>query len=159
MAGWTSPKTWNSGDILTAADMDTYVRDNTTFLSSSTGATVATSQTTTSTTYADLATVGPTVTVTTGAHALVIVTCQLFNNGANNGSFMGFAVSGATTTAAADATALEYDQNANASNALRASAMYYVTVNAGSNTFTAKYRVTAGTGTFAARTITVIPLP
>jgi|Deesub1362A_J573_1020465.scaffolds.fasta_scaffold03070_3 hypothetical protein len=26
---YTSPKTWNPGDILTAADMNTYVRDNT----------------------------------------------------------------------------------------------------------------------------------
>lgn len=29
MAIWTTPKTWNVGDILTAADMNTYVRDNT----------------------------------------------------------------------------------------------------------------------------------
>lgn len=28
MAAWTNPKTWNVGDILTAADMNTYVRDN-----------------------------------------------------------------------------------------------------------------------------------
>lgn len=26
---WTTPKTWASGDILTASDMNTYVRDNT----------------------------------------------------------------------------------------------------------------------------------
>lgn len=32
MASWTTPKTWAVGDILTAADMNTYVRDNTTFL-------------------------------------------------------------------------------------------------------------------------------
>lgn len=25
---WTTPKTWNVGDTLTSADMDTYVRDN-----------------------------------------------------------------------------------------------------------------------------------
>lgn len=25
---WTSPKTWSTGDVLTAADMNTYVRDN-----------------------------------------------------------------------------------------------------------------------------------
>lgn len=29
MATWTTPKTWNVGDILTAADMNTYLRDNT----------------------------------------------------------------------------------------------------------------------------------
>lgn len=26
---WTTPKTWNVGDLLTASDMNTYVRDNT----------------------------------------------------------------------------------------------------------------------------------
>src|SRR5579885_3406422 len=29
---WTTPKTWNSGDVLTATDLDTYVRDNTSWL-------------------------------------------------------------------------------------------------------------------------------
>jgi hypothetical protein len=29
---WNTPKTWNVGDILTASDMNTYVRDNTAFL-------------------------------------------------------------------------------------------------------------------------------
>lgn len=29
---WSSPKTWNVGDVLTAADMNTYVRDNAGYL-------------------------------------------------------------------------------------------------------------------------------
>ena len=29
---WTSPKTWASGDVLTASDMNTYVRDNSLYL-------------------------------------------------------------------------------------------------------------------------------
>lgn len=29
---WTAPKTWSVGDLLTAGDMNTYVRDNTTIL-------------------------------------------------------------------------------------------------------------------------------
>lgn len=29
VADWTTPKSWASGDVLTAADMNTYVRDNT----------------------------------------------------------------------------------------------------------------------------------
>ena len=32
MANYTSPKTWTTGDVLTAADMNTYVRDNVIFL-------------------------------------------------------------------------------------------------------------------------------
>jgi hypothetical protein len=29
---WTSPKTWNTNDVLTSTDMDTYVRDNPNYL-------------------------------------------------------------------------------------------------------------------------------
>ena len=29
---WNTPKTWGVGDILTASDMNTYVRDNTDYL-------------------------------------------------------------------------------------------------------------------------------
>lgn len=29
---WTTPKTWNVGDIMLASDLNTYVRDNTNFL-------------------------------------------------------------------------------------------------------------------------------
>lgn len=29
---WTAPKTWAAGDIVTAADMNTYVRDNTDYI-------------------------------------------------------------------------------------------------------------------------------
>ena len=51
-------------------------------------------------------------------------------------------------------------KNGTGSNTDQGSATFYVTgLTAGSNTFTAKYRVDAGTGTFANRTIVVIPLP
>lgn len=29
---WSAPKTWNAGDVLSASDMNTYVRDNSLFL-------------------------------------------------------------------------------------------------------------------------------
>jgi hypothetical protein len=45
----------------------------------------------------------PSVTVTTGTTALVIVTCELWNNTGGNGSIASVAVSGATTVSAADA--------------------------------------------------------
>ena len=51
-------------------------------------------------------------------------------------------------------------KNGTGSNTVQGSATFYVIgLTAGSNTFTAKYRVDAGTGTFANRTIVVIPLP
>lgn len=124
-------------------------------------ATVATSQTTTSTSYTDLTTSGPAATVLTGTRALVIVTAQM-NNG-NGGAFcyMGYAVSGATTTSAADATAVSLEQNGASggqSQDVRISAASIASLTPGSNTFTAKYRVTAGTGTFLNREIIVINL-
>jgi hypothetical protein len=59
-----------------------------------TSATVATSETTTSTSYADLATVGPAATVTTGVAAMVFIKSGIDKNTANIGTFMSFAVSG-----------------------------------------------------------------
>lgn len=34
---WTTPKTWVTGDVLTASDMNTYVRDNTNYLNTQVG--------------------------------------------------------------------------------------------------------------------------
>jgi hypothetical protein len=121
-------------------------------------ATVATSQSTTSGTYVDLATVGPAVTVTTGTKALVILAVQLQNDTALGLASMGFAVSGATTLAAAQATAVS--GRANADFISQMSAVYLVTgLTAGSNVFTAKYqRLSLGTSTFSNRVITVIDM-
>lgn len=122
-------------------------------------ATVATSQTTTSTSYTDLSTAGPAVTVTTGSYALVIIGGRLSDGSAGQWAYMGFAVSGATTTAAADATALGFGQSATTVDSfVQASQVFLVALTPGSNVFTAKYRVTGGTGTFINRNITVIPL-
>lgn len=104
-------------------------------------ATVATSQTTSSASYTDLATAGPAVTVTTGTKALVIVTTAFRDTGGtNNLAWMSYAVSGATTVAASDANAVAMiSVNISKQNA-RMSAASVVTLTAGSNTFTAKYR-------------------
>ena len=122
-------------------------------------ATVATSQTTTSTSFTDLATAGPTVTVTTGTKVLVIVSVYVSANGTPAArSYMDFAISGATTRAASDTTAYLARTDTNGDIWGRASAANLLTVTAGSNTFTAKYRVSAGTGTFVDRSIIVIDL-
>jgi len=124
-------------------------------------ATVATSQTTTSTSYTDLATSGPAVTVTTGTKALVIVSGKLRVTQEGT-AFMSYAVSGATTVAGADAVALQKqnDTTSGVEDFIRASSASLVTLTAGSNTFTAKYRSSAGskTATFADREIFVINL-
>ena len=66
------------------------------------GSNIATGQTTTSTSYADLATVGPSATVTTGTKALVIFTSYVRNTSTGPGMSVSVAVSGATTLSAAD---------------------------------------------------------
>jgi hypothetical protein len=128
--------------------------------SNPTGSVVATSQTTLSTIYTDLATAGPTVTVTIRASgaAIVILTARTDNTNSGVEVFMGFAVSGATTVAASDAQAL-CSSARNAGDTPKYSAVFWVTgLNAGSNTFTSKYRTTANTATFADRNIMVIPI-
>jgi hypothetical protein len=123
-----------------------------------TSATVATSQTTTSATFTDLATAGPAVTLTTGTSALVIIS-SMIQTTTGNAVYAGFAVSGATTIAASTTSALK----AYSAGGLLGTAqtlVCLVTLTAGSNTFTMKYGNVQGTetGTYNARTITVIPL-
>jgi hypothetical protein len=124
-------------------------------------ASVVTQQNTTSTSFTDLTTAGPAVTLTTGTKVLVIVTCWLTNGTSQGDAESDFAVSGATTRAANEETSLYFKGDAaNTSCGLRASSATYLTVTAGSNTFTVKYRRQAGVGTatFKNRQITVIDL-
>jgi hypothetical protein len=103
-----------------------------------------------------------TVTVPASGKVLVTVTAELSNSASAAHTYMGFAVSGATTVAASDAQALSFTNQSNASGmTFQASATYRVTgLTAGSNTFTAKYKVSAAsTGTYVNRNIIVIPLP
>ncbi len=102
---------------------------------------VETNQFTGSTSYTDLTTSGPAVTLTTGTKALVIVSARLYSQTSSSHAYMSFAVSGATTTAASDDFALRAQQSSAAANqAFRMSAAAAVTLTAGSNTFTAKYK-------------------
>lgn len=177
---WSAPMTAVVGAVLTAAQWNATVRDNlletsvakaTTaggyFVSTGVNAlaeriagsgTVATAQTSTSTTYTDLATVGPSFAATTGTQAFVTINCRLHNGTANLLTLAGFAVSGATTVAASDNTAI-HQQDGSINNRVRAGVRTLVTgLTAGSNTFTMKYRVSGGTGTFGEREIIVEPL-
>lgn len=117
---------------------------------------VATSQTTTSTSYADLATTGPAVTVIIGANGLALISIYAgINNSGANFTGMSFAISGASTQAAADNFSIVY----NGTLVIRESGVFLLTgLTPGSTTFTAKYIVNAGTGTFQDRRIAVIPL-
>lgn len=175
---WTAPMTFVANSVLTAAQLNTHLRDNLNETAPSkattagrifvaTGANaiaeraietarVDTSESTASTSYVDLTTVGPAVTVTTGTSCILWLGCTMTNSGANGGA-MAFEVSGATTQAASDSFSYGYEGGA-AGDAGRAMWIDKVTVTAGSNTFTAKYRVAAGTGTFSHRRLGVIAL-
>lgn len=169
-----------SNTVFTAAQFNTHIRDNlnetapakattagTIFVASgansiaervpSTNA-VTTSESTASTSYTDVATPGPAVTVTTGTKAIVAVTSIVQNSTAGQNSYASYAVSGASTIAASDDRAVIITAAA-VNQTLRGAAIYMETaLTAGSNTFTMKYRVTGGTGSFQNRRIVVIPL-
>ena len=110
---------------------------------------VSTTETRTAATYGDMTTAGPAVTVTTtGPTALVTITARMTQGTNGETCFMGIAVSGA---AASDAQALSFSGQSNNKRVLQASATYLITVTAGSNTFTAKYKSSSSTCTFGDR--------
>lgn len=177
---WTTPMTAVANATFTAAQFNAHVRDNlnetapakaTTagriFVSSGANAiveraietaAVATNETTTSTSFTDIATSGPAVTVTTGVRAIVILTCRLSNSTSGQASLMGYVISGASTQAGDDDKSVG-QQSESAGGLIRCSTVVMETgLTAGSNVFTSKYRVTANTGTFGSRRITVIGL-
>lgn len=182
---WTAPMTFAANSVLTAAQMNTYLRDNmmeTAPAKASTngsyfvgagpnaiterlpaGSTIATGETTTSTTYDDLATVGPSVTVVTGSKALVSIGAQM---GISAGTFpdthqsarMTIEITGATSVTAADDWAVGaiggYDPTYRQ---IQSKVTLMENLTPGTNTFTCKYRVSGQTGLFQYRHLTVLP--
>lgn len=122
------------------------------------GATVATNQSTASTSYVDLATVGPSVSVVTGTRALVGVMSNLANATAGGVCKATFAVSGASTVAASDVNNISAESSAAADTYRFGSWTLLTGLNAGANVFTMKYRATAGTAFFQDRHIIVVGL-
>lgn len=157
----TRPSAPNEGMVIYQTDTDTFaVYNGTSWLETTPESlSVQTSENTTSTTYADLSTSGPAVTLTTGTKALVTVSFQASNTNAGNLCGMGWAVSGATTLAAADTYAAFV--TAPVANYVMGTSrtVLYTSLTAGANTFTAKYRTGANTASFLRRDISVLPIP
>lgn len=119
---------------------------------------VTTEQSSTSTSYAALPT-AQSVTITTGTKVLVLLSCTFkCDNASANRSYMGFAVSGATTVAVSDDNALMAASSTTNTNYANISLARYLTVTAGSNTFTLQFKQPNYTGYFSFRQITVIDL-
>lgn len=174
---WTSPMTFIDGRPLTAAQLNTHLRDNlleTAVAKATTPgsyfvteaphslleltpaiATDVDNDTTTSSSYTDLDTsVGPTVTVETGSAALVIVSARCNNSGGQTSSRVSHEVSGATDTEPFERHSLRVEGTSFIQSSF---AVLRSDLTPGSNTFTMKYRVTGGTGNFQNRRIIVIP--
>lgn len=174
---WSAPMTAVASSVFTAAQFNMFLRDNlnetapakaTTAGShfavssvneiterTSQATAILASETTTSTSFTDLPTVGPSVTVNTGTNAWIVVHGAMENTGAGS-SRIGYETSGATTLAAADNRGIGVFGVAGAG--VLTSGVTLMTLTPGSNTFTMKYRVSSGTGTFSNRRLMVFPL-
>jgi hypothetical protein len=134
-------------DLLFLADMD-YV--------------AASTESTTSITYVDLATVGPTVTITSlGTVALIYIqTFERNSTATTDRAVASVDVSGATTLSAAtnESNGLFADSGGlSTSNNTPGGSFHLLTINPGTNTYKMKYRaVTAGTAAFNNRKLIVI---
>lgn len=116
--------------------------------------TVTTLQTTTNTSYTDLSTTGPEVTLTTGAFALVFPCSRVFNS-SGGVSYASFLVSGATV---GDSPADGRGVANQGTDDIRAGSTQLMATTPGSNIFTMKYRVSSGTGTFSSRRLATMGL-
>lgn len=112
---------------------------------------VTTSETTTSTSFTDLATSGPAVTLSPGATVdhLILIRARLSST--SDAAFASVAIAGA---AAADVDAIVHQSTA----LLQAGSHVYAADVASGSTHTMKYRVGGGTGTFLNRRISAVPM-
>lgn len=182
---WTSPMTAVDNSAMTASLYNSNIRDNlrmsAPFLASgagqifvTTGANslaarsihydeVTTSEGTTSSSYTDLATEGPSVTLGAvyGQQALVFTTCELNQSGADLQASAAVEVSGASSYPASDTRCAITRDGLPASNGVQMMGCYLYDPlsREGTITFTMKYRNGgSGTATFSKRRILVIGL-
>lgn len=157
VVGTTDTQTLSGKTIVGSSNTISAIPTSALVLGGAAGAVVATSETCSSTSYADLATTTDTVTVTIGASGMaqVFISSQsAYVSGSANFPCTSFAISGATTLAASDSL------SASLQNAGMQGVPFLLTgLAAGSTTFKMKYRITAaGSWNFSARRIGVIPL-
>ena len=177
---WTAPMTAVAGRVFTAAQFNQHLRDNLNetapakasaasqlFVSTGPNAIAArvpstarinTAETTASSTYVDLATAGPSISVVTGTIAIVLFACEMADNVVNSLTKCSVQVSGASSVAASDSWMLSMDGNATNNFSRGAMTHVFTGLTAGTNTFMMKYAVGSNTGTFKTREINVIPL-
>lgn len=124
---------------------------------------VTTSQSRGATTFGNLATVGPTTTVTVGPSGILIVvfSAQISTTSDNDGGVMGTALSGANTVAAEDARALVFYPKINGAIQQMSRVSLYAGLTPGDTVVTCQYRDIIDVGTdvfFANRRMFALPL-
>lgn len=161
---WTAPRTWVTGELVTAALLNTHLRDNLLHLGESAGLTVDDTVTGfTNTSYADMDALTTdqlnapvVVTVDTMTAALVIISASRTVMNTSGNMLISYRVSGASTVASNDNFSINIATAA--STAGRTFVHAKTGLTAGSNTFEMQARVTANNGTIQTPTIAVIPL-
>jgi hypothetical protein len=179
---WTTPLTAVANAAFTAAQFNASVRDNLLMTSPAlattagsifavtgtntiaqripdTASVTGAAETTNSTSYTGTlsgggGTAGPSLTLTTGPKALISFHCRQSTSGATTNVWTSVAVSGASSLVASDNYAISTDIIS--SQIFHGLTYLEKNLTAGSNTFQMQYRVTGGTGTFAARRIDVV---
>ena len=155
-----------SGTYLTASTVGTTQLANASvtpakLATGATSALVSTAQSTASITAVDLATAGPSVTVTIGANGLALIGFIMRggNNTSANASYGTFVASGSNTIAAATQPYVSLYQAWTTNAVGEISGQWLLTgLNSGSTTFKLQYYVDGGTGTFQQRHLWVLPL-
>jgi len=180
---WTAPMTAVAHTVFTSSDFNVNIRDNLLCEAPAIAAnptsyfvvddlhsiverqfvqnTVLTSESTASDAWADLATEGPAVTVTTNEYALVLISCEISNDTLGASSYAGVNVfgPGMRTHSPTDYTGIYVTgKPANMPEQGMAS-IYFRTLTPGLNTFKMQYRrLSVGNAVFSKRTIMVMPL-
>lgn len=177
---WTAPMTAVAGATFTAAAFNAHVRDNLNetapakataasqlFVSTGPNAIatrvpsqhfIPTAETTTSLTYTNLATAGPSVSVTTGVTAIVFFAAGVSVSVSDSASWTSVRVSGASDISSSDAWGIQAD-GITAGNYVRyAMAHFFTGLNPGVNTFSMQYRAGSNPATFRNRELSVLPL-
>lgn len=178
---WTSPMTFVSNNVLTAAQMNTHLRDNLRELAPAKATTnngswfiaqgpnrieerlvrtarVSRLQVTKSSSWTDLTTIGPQVSTVTGKAAIVMLAARIGNTVLDNSASMGFSISGYTEKDPEEKYSMQSDGRAANTHAIFGVTFYVEDLNPGLNIFTCKYKAGGEQAEFDARFIGVIPL-
>lgn len=175
---WTAPMTAVASSVFSANQFNTHIRDNLSETAVAqaftagdhfvvtgtnsivprtiTGASVATTETSTTASYTDLATGGPAVSVDCGAKALVLWESLISYTGTDFAA-VSYAVSGSTSIAASHSRAIMRDGRTSGFPIMIGGSHLETALTPGTNTFTLKYWSNGSTATFQHRYITVIP--